>query len=547
MRKYFFKAFFTLLIGFSSLSVMSQNIGVDYFKTGELEIAQDVFQKQLTQNPGEANYYLGEIAYSKGDLSKARSYYEVGLTANPSYALNEVGLGKILLKTDSKAAENLFSSALKKNKKDVAVLVAIAEAYYKNGMKEKMEEKLTDALKADKKSPLIYAFRGDVLKTAKDVGGASGEYEQAILADKDYAVAYIKISQLYSQINPSMATERLNKVLELRPDYGIAYKYLANIYYQNGNYKRAIEAFNTYFSKEKEHSLEDVTRYAASLFFDGRYDEANTLIADGLLKDPNSFVLNRLSMYGELETEDYKDALIVAEKFFSVDKGENSYIARDYMSYAKILTKNNQFEKALEQYDLAIKLDPSQSDIYKEIAETLANAGESAKAGDYYKKYIEAAGEKAEALDFFNMGRYYYMAAGSAMKDTANVEASEKMKLYLAEADAAFATVGERIPDSHLGFLFRARTNSLLDPTADLGLAKPYYEKTIEILLAKEDPASNQRELIEGYRYLSYYYYVQFDKDKSDQHKSKTIEYSNKLLEIDPGNSTATQLLDALK
>lgn len=547
MKKYFFNVFFSLLIGLPGLSAVAQSAGVDYFKTGELEIAQDVFQKQLTQNPGEANYYLGEIAYTKGDLNKAKTYYESGLAANSGYALNEVGLGKLLLKSDAKAAENLFSSALKKNKKDVSVLVAIADAYHKNGMKEKMEDKLNDAIKADKKSPLIYTFRGDVLKASEDVGGASGEYEQAILFDDNYAVAYIKISQLYSRINPTMATERLNKVLELRPDYNIAYKYLGNIYYQNGNYKRAIDAFKTYFSKEQDHSLEDVTRYAASLFFDGRFDEANVLIAEGLVRDPNNFVLNRLSMYGELETEDYKDGLTVADKFFSLDKGENSYIARDYMSYAKILTKNDQFDKALLQYDLAIELDPNQFDIYKEIAETLANAGQTAKAGDYYKKYIDAAGEKTEALDFFNMGRYYYMAAGTAMKDTTDVEAADKMKIYLANADAAFATVGERIPDSHLGFLFRARTNSLLDPTADLGLAKPYYEKTVEILFGKEDPLANKRELIEAYRYLSYYYYVQFDKDKSDSNKAETINFSNKLLEVDPGNSTATQLLEALK
>jgi len=546
MKTYFFSVFLSLLIGSLGSFTMAQNIGVDYFKTGELDIAQDVFQKQLTQNPGEANYYLGEIAYAKGDLNKAKSYYSAGLSAAPEYALNEVGLGKVLLKSDPKAAENSFSNALKKNKKDVEVLVAIAEAYYKNGMKDKMEDKLKDAIKADKKSPLIYTFQGDVLKEAKDIGGASGDYEQAILFDSNYAVAYLKIAQLYTKVNPTMATERLNKVLELRPNYDIAYKYLGNIYYQNGNYKRAIEAYKTFFSKG-EYSVEDLTRYAASLYFDGRYDDANKLISEGIAKDPNNFVLNRLLMFSAVETEDFAKGLTVGDKFFSMDKGDNEYIARDYMAYAKILTKNNQFEKALEQYDLAIKLDPNQYDVYKEIAETLANAGETAKAGDYYKRYIAAAGEKAEALDYFNMGRYYYMAAGTSMKDTTDVEAVAKTKAYLADADAAFATVGERIPDSHLGFLFRARTNSLIDPTADLGLAKPYYEKTLEIILGKEDPTSNKRELIEAYRYLSYYYYVQFDKNKSEEDKAKTIEFSQKLQEVDPGNSTATQLLDALK
>jgi len=546
MKKYFFNVFFCLLVGSLGSVALAQSIGIDYYKTGELEIAQSIFEKELTQNPGEANFYLGEIAYSKGDFNKAKSYYEAGMAASPEYVLNQVGLGKILLKSDTKAAENLFSQALKKNKKDVEVLVAVAEAYYKNGMTKKMDERMEDATKANKQSPLIYTFRGDMLKDANDIGGASGEYEQAVMFDPNYVVANIKLAQLYTSINASIAVERLNKVLEIRPDYDLAYKYLGNVYYRNGNYKRAIEAFDTFF-KKGDYSTDDLTRYAASLFFDGRYDEASKLITEGIAKNPDSFVLNRLLMYSALEREDYAGGLTVADRFFSVNRGDNEYIARDYITYAKILTKNDQFDKAMQQYDLAIQLDPDQYEIYKEIAETLANSGETAKAGDYFKKYIQAAGEKTEALDYFNMGRYYYMAAGTAMKDTTNVEASEKMKHYLAEADSAFAVVSERIPESHLGFLFRARTNSLLDPTADLGLAKPYYEKTLEILLAKDDQASVRRELIEAYRYLSYYYYVQFDKDKSEDNKAKTLEYSNKLLEIDPANSTATQLVEALK
>ncbi len=543
MKKYFLSVFFSLLIGSVGFA---QNIGVDYFKTGELEIAQGIFEKQLTQNPAEANYYLGEIAYEKGNLTQAKSYYEAGIASNPDYVLNNVGLGKVLLKTDAKSAENEFSNAIKKDKKNVEVLIAVADAYYANGMKDKMQNRLDDAIKANKKSPLIFEFQGDMFRDAKDVGAASGQYEQALLFDPNYAAAYIKIAQLYESINPTLSIERLNKVLELRPDYTIANKYLANIYYKSGRYGSAIDSYKTFFAKG-DYSIQDLTRYAASLYFTERYDEANTLIKEGISKDPNNFVLNRLLMYSAVETADYVNGLKVAEKFFSIDKGDSEYIARDYMSYAKLLSENDQFDKALEQYEAAIKLDPEQYEIYKQIGETLANAGKAAEGAGYYQKYIDAAGEKAEALDYFNMGRYYYMAAGAAMKDTANVEAAAKLKDYLSKADAAFATVSERIPDSHLGFLFRARTNSLQDPTADLGLAKPYYEKVLEIILAKENPAANQRELLEAYKYLSYYHYVQYDKNKNADDRTKAIEYSQKMLELDPTNSVATQLLDALK
>lgn len=542
MKKYFFSVLFGLLIGATSFA---QNMGVDYYKIGELEIAQSIFEKQLTQNPAEANYYLGSIAYKQGNLDKAKQFFQEGLTADPEFVLNNVGLGKILLKSDVKAAEAEFSTALKKNKKDVEVLVAIADAYYVNGMKDKMQAKLNDAIKV-KKSPLVYEFQGDVFKDEKNVGAASGQYEQAILFDPNYASAYIKIAQLYNSINPALSIEKLKHVIELRPDYLIAYKYLAGIYFQSGKYSDAIDSYKTFFAKGN-YSIEDLTHYAASLYFKERYDEAHKLIQEGIAKDPDNFVLNRLLMYNALETNNIEQGIAIGNKFFALDKKDNDYIARDYMTYAKLLNENDEFDKALAQYELAIKLDPSQFDIFKEIAETLSGAGKSAEAADYYQRYIDLAGDKAEALDYFNMGRNYYAAAGTLLQDTAQVDSKEEINAYLSKADTAFGIVSERIPNSHLGFLFRARTNSLLDPTAELGLAKPYYEKTLEILIAKEDPTAHVRELLETYKYLSYYHYVQFDSKKQVEDKTKAIEYSQKMLELDPTNSVATQLLDALK
>ena len=43
----------------------------------------------------------------------------------------------------------------------------------------------------------------------------------------------------------------------------------------------------------------------------------------------------------------------------------------------------------------------------------------------------------------------------------------------------------EQAPDSYLGDMWRARTHSAMDPETTEGLAKPYYEKVVDVLLAK--------------------------------------------------------------
>ena len=127
------------------------------------------------------------------------------------------------------------------------------------------------------------------------------------------------------------------------------------------------------------------------------------------------------------------------------------------------------------------------------------------------------------------MGKYYY---GAAVKDSTLATG------YLTKADSLFAIVKERVPSSHLGLLWQARTNSLMDPETEKGQAKPYYESCIPLL--EKDKDKYQKELSECYRYLGYYYYL-----KQDMDSSRT--YWNKILDIDPGNKTALEALKNIK
>lgn len=541
-KKYLLGAFLGLLL--SSPIFAQNNIGADYLNTGELKVAKEIFEKQISQSPAEAYYYLGEVAYLEGNMAEAKANYEKGLAASPDFVLNNVGLGKLLLKTNPKEAEDQFSIALKQDKKNVAVLVAIARAYFDNNMKEKGDAKLADARKADKKAPAIYILEGD-LKAKTNVGEAAGSYAQAYTFDPTSAVAYIKTAQVYENVNPTLSVEMLQKAIEINPNYTLAYKYLGSIYSHGGQYQQAIDAYQKYFA-QGAYDVNDLTRYAAALYFTKQYEEAKKLINEGISKEPNNFVLNRLLMYSYLQSKDYVDGLAAAEKFFSLDKGDSEYIVQDYMTYGELLSKNNQLDKALLQYDAAIKLDPSKSSVYKDIAIACADAGQYADAAKYYQEYVDKADPTVlEATDFFTLGRYSYMFGSTALKDADPIVVAAG-KESLQKGDKAFATVTERIPDSYLGYFWRARTNALLDPETTQGLAKPYYEQVATIIVGKAD-GSNPTELLEAYQYLSYYYYLLYEKSKSAADKEQVKLYSEKMLELDPTNTVAPQLLEAIK
>lgn len=543
-KKYLYGALLGFLL---STPIFAQsNIGVDYLNTGELKVAKEIFEKQVNQSPAEAYYYLGEVAYREGNMADAKSNYEKGLAASPDYVLNNVGLGKLLLKTDTKAGENLLSDVAKKEKKNVQVLVAIAQAYYDNNLADKGAKIIEDAKKADKKSPDIYLLEGDLV-SKKDVGAAAGFYAQAYTFDPNCAVAYIKTAKVYETVNPTLAVEMLQKAVEINPNYTLAYKLLGSIYSKNGQYPQAIDAYKKYFA-QGAYDVEDLTRYAAALYFTKDYDQAKKLINEGISKAPNDFVLNRLLMYSDLQSEDYTNGLIQGDKFFALPKGEkDEYIVLDYMNYGELLSKNNQLDKALVQYAEAVKLDPSKSGVYKDIAVACAEGGQFADAANYYLQYIEKSDpEVIQATDYFNMGKNYYSAGGQVQKDTEDPESAAKAKNYFSKASDAFATVAERVPESTLGYLWRARANASLDPETTEGLAKPYYEELINVIDKKGD-GSSVNELVEAYRYMGYYYYLLFTKSNSGTDKDQVKSYCEKILVLDPENTVATQLLEAVK
>lgn len=548
MRKIALGAFLGLTLSFSALA--QSNPGADYLSLGEVQMAKDYFTKNLGQNAAEANYYLGEIEFKAGNLDQAKSYYEKALAANPEYAYALIGLAKLELKSDPKEAEKKLNEIQKKNKKDVQVILAITKAFQDNGMTELAAKKLEDARKADKKSPWVYVYEGDLLAVQNKPGEAGAQYDQAINFDPNCVIAYLKGAQVYEYINAATAMSLLKTAAEKDPNYSLVYKLMGKIGTQTGHYQDAIDAYKKYF-QQGDYATIDLQRYASSYYFLKEYNEAIPLIEKGLEKEPNNFVLNRLMMYSLNETQDYISALPVAERFFNIPLNEKDtimkYIDRDYLAYAKILSETGNKTGAIEQYKKAIALDPSRSDLYKDIATASAEEGLNAIAAEFYKKYIELLADKVEPTDFYQLGRYYY-AAGTAAIDTTVVISEADIaavkaehKGYLKEADSAFATVAERIPESYLGLLWRARTNASLDPETIDGLAKPFYEQTIARILAKDDHENN-RELSESYRYLSYFHYLRFEKTKSAEEKAKVVEYCDKMLELDPANTMAKQL-----
>ncbi|GHV16225.1 hypothetical protein FACS1894169_09620 [Bacteroidia bacterium] len=540
------KYFLGSLLGFIiSITAMAQNNpGYDYLSLDEIKLAKDYFTKNLTKSPAEYHFYLGEIAYKGGNMAEAKSQYEKASSANVESPFGAIGLAKLELKSNTKEATKTLTDIQKKNKKDISIGLAVAKAFLDNGMKDETVKAIQELRKADKKSPYSYILEGDMLAKENKPGEAAAQYDQAIYNDPNSVLAYMKGAKVYEFINRKTATELLRKAIEIRPDYKIAYKDLADLNYREGVYAEAIPAYKEFFSGG-DYTVDDIRRYAGAQFFTGNYEDAKKVIAEGMQKEPNDFVLNRLLMYSLNDSKEYEKGLEVGDKFFSLPLrpgiDTSKYIVQDYLIYGNLKSENGDKKGAVEQFKKAIELDPSKVALLKSIASASASEKDFAGAAEYYNQYLNMAGVTANAEDYFQLGSYY-TSAGQSLMGNEDPEIKGKGLALLKKADEAYAKVAELKPDSYLGNYMRARVNYQMDPTSEQGLAKQFYDKTIETLLADAEP--NKNVLIEAYSYLSYYYYLQFDKLKKADDKAKVKEYAGKVLELDPENSNGKQLFD---
>jgi len=443
---------------------------------------------------------------------------------------------KELIKSDSNQAADKIDQLLKgKNKKNPGLLSDIGMAYLSAGKLTEAKEYAELARKADSKSSSVYLLEGDIALAEKNVGKACQLYEQAIYFNPECKEAYIKYANAYRNASPQLSIEKLLELKKLDPTYAPTDKALAEVYYSNNEFDKAAEAYSQ-FIDSPEATENDITKYAFALFLNHEFEKSLQVVQKGLERNPRHAAFNRLAMYNNADLKRYDEGIQAAEKFFNAsDNPDFAYL--DYLYYGHLLNETKQYDAAIEQYQKAMQADDKKGSLWREISEAYENKGDYNQAIESYKKFYDAIPADKQTADLqLELGKLYY-AKGTSTDNPAITD--EEKQTALKDADVIFADIANKVPDNYLGKFWQARANSALDPETTEGLAKPYYEAVIEMLLSKNEPRFKP-VLVECYSYLGYYYLVA---NKLPESKG----YWEKILEIAPDNATAQKALEGMK
>jgi tetratricopeptide (TPR) repeat protein len=525
----------------------SNERGIDLFRAQLYDAAKIFFLEQTGQSPveqAENAYYLGQTYYALQQSELAAEQYAKAVTVAPEYPFGYVGQGRVALaKNDLKGAESLFKTAAGLVKKDASVQTAIAEAYIAAKLYPQADAAIEKARKIDKKYSGIYQAEGDKLMQEGKKDQAYSSYENArAFNDKD-KVSYLKLAKAYEFTNPTVALEYLDKLLAIDKEYIPAYALIGDINYEKGVYGPAIEAYEKFISIPGV-PIDQHERYAYSLYFTDQYEKSLKQIDYALSKNPNNSVMYRIMAYNNFKLENSDLAVKQIAKFLQ-DNPEDKHIYLDYITYGRALIKEKQPEVAIAALLKAEKLDPNKAEVHQELAEAYAGVENFLAANEQYEKYIQSKdAESLEALDYLNYGLNNYSAASKYLD--VDYKSDVDFQTYVTTGDQAFAKIVELAPNSHMGYLWQANINSLVDirdqiATGEMkGAAKPYFEKLLEFSLAHNEEGKRNTEIITAYDYLASYYYF------TAKDQATAVEYYKKILAIDPTNEKALSVLKQL-
>ena len=541
----------------NSIFAGSNDKGIEYYRAELYGAAKIFFLAQTNQTPAdqaENYYYLGETYYKLNQEDSASYYFQKSTEVLPDYPFGYIGAGKLALKKgDSRTADDLLKKANNLAKKDPSVQTTIADVYTNVGDYTNAQLALDKARKINSKYSGIYLVEGDMLMKQGKVGDACARYDNAILFDNTDKVSYLKLAQVYKDINAASSLQYLDKLVALDPDYIPAYAVYGDIYREEGKYKDALAAYEKFIAIPGVPMLQQ-ERYAQLLYFTEQYPKALEQIQYVLSKDPTNLVMKRLQAYNNYRLGNYDEGYKLMIEFLK-EMPQERRIYQDYLTLGQLAIKEKRPKEALDAFQRAIEMDSTKADIYKQSAAAASSAGLYPESINYYEKYI-ALDPTADASVYFPFGQACYNAAAyytdpanenSATDPDAVAAYETAFKNYVQKGDAAFTEVAKRKPDLYYGYLWRANVNSLLDKydmdkTSKMkGYAKPFFEEALTVMLKNNADGSRNKDIIAAYRYLGNYALA------VDNNTDAVIDYNKKILDIDPNDDAARKTLTALK
>ncbi|WP_295333335.1 tetratricopeptide repeat protein [Flavobacterium sp.] len=550
-----FKIFSLALVATTVANAQDLETAKKAIDAEQFEKAKSLLKSVIQAKPsnGRATFLLGNVYLKQNIADSATIYFQKGLTATEGAKFNNIGLGQMDLDANNLAAAKAKFDLVTKDlkKKDIEEYIYIARAYmnadkpnYKAAIEILNKAKLANPNDAQVQLALGDAYYGD-----KNQNDAYVAYRNAYQADNTLLRAKMQLGVLLKGAKAyTEAVKAYNEVIAINSNYGPVYRELAETYYLWGNnvpstytenIQKALGFYEKYMSLT-DYSITSRMRHADFLILAKDYKalevEANKMKEiDGV----NPRILRYLG-YSAYENGNI-DAAIKALQDYTANTA-NKVIPRDfvYLGQAKIKKGTSEDGKsvdptllasAIEDIKRAVSTEPLVANELNELGKKLYDQKAFGAAAAVFEVAVSVPTSKNYLIDNFYLGNAIYY--DNTRKDLAKPD-----PIALQKADVAFGNVIAASPNTADAYIFKARTNNLLQNDEVMAAN---YQLYIDTVTAKGEAeiTKNKAKFIEAYNNMAAHF--------ANTDKAKAKELFNKTLALDPTNNYATESLKLLK
>ena len=439
------------------------------------------------------------------------------------------------IKSKAPNVAELAKTAYKKNKKNAEALMKVARAYYEQKDTAGANLFANYANEAGKpKNAYAPAFMmlGDVEAAyGTDGGKAAGYYNQAIHFDPTNPEGYKKWALVYRKISPNQAAAKLQEMKRNCPNEDIDAA-IAHIYMLAGDEKQAYENY----AKADVNKLDkgNLNEFVRASYFTGHFEDALKAAEAGLKLEPRNPTFNRLAMFSNYELKKYDDAKAYIHKYFN-ETDSAKFSEYDHFYTALIYQALEDLENMYVHYDKALELVNDSSmikrhAILKSVSDSYLKDQQFDNAIKYYNEFL-ACKPDLNSDDMEGLAKIY--------SKYADADEARKPEL-VGKAINAYRAMAEKFPVQSIYAAYQCATmNNKLDKTGEKGLAKPDYQKVVDLLANKADRDNSENTMLKySYHYLMSNAFIY------GKNKALAKEYADKILAIDPEYAPALQIKD---
>jgi len=281
-------------------------------------------------------FSIGLRAYQRGDWQKAQEFFQQVVGLEPGAADIHYYLG------ESYRQQGSFSRAIQAYNEAIVQNASFAPAY-------------------------LGRAQANLALNPKKLDDVEKDLQTALANDPDLAVTYLVLAEM--QVNnekPQQALEMLNQALKLIPDSPMVYLYRAEAYLALDNPEKALEDARR--ANEMDVTLLQAYRMIGEALqaggdFEGSMEPLNTYI----LYEPDDAQVWSWIANAQLAAGDRKAARHSLNQALKRDSRQFDGL----MLRGALLLEENEAEQALDDYELAVKIDPASFDAAMGVARAL--------------------------------------------------------------------------------------------------------------------------------------------------------------------------------